>query len=81
MGLSWSYGATPDRKEMISLLRTAAEPGVTLFDTVEVYGPWTNEEIVGEALARSVPREDCDYGEVWVEARDRRRGEVVEPVG
>ena len=51
MGMSWSYGATPDRKEMISLLRTAVERGVTLFDTAEVYGPWTNEEIVGEALA------------------------------
>ena len=51
MGMSWSYGTTPDRKEMISLLRTAVERGVTLFDTAEVYGPWTNEEIVGEALA------------------------------
>jgi len=51
IGMSWSYGATPDRKEMISLLRTAVERGVTLFDTAEVYGPWTNEEIVGEALA------------------------------
>jgi aryl-alcohol dehydrogenase-like predicted oxidoreductase len=51
MGMSYAYGTPPDRKEMISLLRTAVERGVTFFDTAEVYGPFTNEELVGEALA------------------------------
>jgi len=51
MGMSWSYGLVPDKKEMISLLRAAVERGVTFFDTAEVYGPYTNEELVGEALA------------------------------
>ena len=46
-----SYGPIPDRKEMIKLLRAAVERGVTFFDTAEVYGPFTNEELVGEALA------------------------------
>jgi aryl-alcohol dehydrogenase-like predicted oxidoreductase len=50
MGMSQSYTPLPDRKEMISLLRAAADRGVTLFDTAEVYGPYTNEELVGEAL-------------------------------
>jgi len=51
MGMSWSYGPAKDRQEMISLLRAAVERGVTFFDTAEVYGPLTNEELVGEALA------------------------------
>lgn len=51
MGMSWSYGPPKDRQAMISLLRTAVERGVTFFDTAEVYGPLTNEELVGEALA------------------------------
>jgi len=51
MGMSMSYGPAGDRREMLSLLRTAVERGVTLFDTAEVYGPFTNEELVGEALA------------------------------
>src|SRR5438309_2398121 len=51
MGMSWSYAPIPDRQEMISLLRAAVERGVTFFDTAEVYGPYTNEELVGEALA------------------------------
>lgn len=51
MGMSYSYGPPKDKKEMISLLRTAVERGVTFFDTAEVYGPFTNEELVGEALA------------------------------
>ena len=51
MGMSWSYGPPKDRPEMISLLRAAVERGVTFFDTAEVYGPLTNEELVGEALA------------------------------
>jgi aryl-alcohol dehydrogenase-like predicted oxidoreductase len=51
MGMSWSYGPPKDKQEMISLLRAAVERGVTFFDTAEVYGPLTNEELVGEALA------------------------------
>jgi aryl-alcohol dehydrogenase-like predicted oxidoreductase len=51
MGLNYHRGPAPDRKEMIALIRTAVERGVTFFDTAEVYGPFTNEELVGEALA------------------------------
>ncbi len=51
MGMSFSYGPPRDKQEMISLLRSAVERGVTFFDTAEVYGPFTNEELVGEALA------------------------------
>jgi aryl-alcohol dehydrogenase-like predicted oxidoreductase len=51
MGMSFAYGTPPDRKEMIALLRAAVERGVTFFDTAEAYGPFTNEELVGEALA------------------------------
>ena len=51
MGMSWSYAPVPDRNEMIDLLRAAVERGVTFFDTAEVYGPYTNEELLGEALA------------------------------
>ena len=51
MGMSFGYGPAADKKEMISLIRSAVERGVTFFDTAEVYGPFTNEELVGEALA------------------------------
>jgi aryl-alcohol dehydrogenase-like predicted oxidoreductase len=51
MGMSFAYGPPPDRKEMLSLLRAAVDRGVTLFDTAEAYGPFTNEELLGEALA------------------------------
>src|SRR4051812_27146336 len=51
MGMSWSYTPIPDRKEMIALLHAAVDLGVTFFDTAEVYGPFANEELVGEALA------------------------------
>src|SRR5437588_3715461 len=50
MGMSWSYGPPKDKQEMISLLHGAVERGITFFDTAEVYGPFTNEELVGEAL-------------------------------
>lgn len=50
MGMSYGYGKPGDRQEMIALLRAAVERGVTFFDTAEVYGPYTNEELVGEAL-------------------------------
>jgi aryl-alcohol dehydrogenase-like predicted oxidoreductase len=51
MGMSFGYGPAGDKQEMISLIRSAVERGVTFFDTAEVYGPFTNEELVGEALA------------------------------
>src|SRR5574342_890052 len=51
MGMSAAYGTPPDRKEMITLLRAAVDRGITFFDTAEAYGPFTNEELVGEALA------------------------------
>jgi aryl-alcohol dehydrogenase-like predicted oxidoreductase len=51
MGLSFGYGPAVDKQRAISLIRTAVERGVTFFDTAEVYGPYTNEELVGEALA------------------------------
>jgi aryl-alcohol dehydrogenase-like predicted oxidoreductase len=51
MGMSFSYGAPPDKTEMAALLRTAVERGVTFFDTAEVYGPYTNETLLGEALS------------------------------
>jgi aryl-alcohol dehydrogenase-like predicted oxidoreductase len=51
MGMSFGYGPAGDKKEMIAVIRAAVESGVTFFDTAEVYGPFTNEELVGEALA------------------------------
>src|SRR5437667_11629593 len=51
MGLSFGYGPAVDKQQGISLIRAAVERGVTFFDTAEVYGPYTNEELVGEALA------------------------------
>jgi len=50
MGMSFSYGPRADKQEMISLIRSAVQRGITFFDTAEVYGPFTNEELVGEAL-------------------------------
>jgi aryl-alcohol dehydrogenase-like predicted oxidoreductase len=51
MGMSFSYGDPPDKRQMVSLLHAAVERGVTFFDTAEVYGPFTNEELLGEALS------------------------------
>src|SRR5256712_4163557 len=51
MGMSYGYGPPADKQEMISLIRSAVERGITFFDTAEAYGPFTNEELVGEALA------------------------------
>src|SRR5215203_5306639 len=51
MGMSFGYGPAADKQEMISLIRSAVERGITFFDTAEAYGPFTNEELVGEALA------------------------------
>jgi aryl-alcohol dehydrogenase-like predicted oxidoreductase len=52
MGMSFAYGQVPDKKKMIKLIHEAVKHGVTLFDTAEIYGPFTNEELVGEALAQ-----------------------------
>ena len=51
MGMSYAYGPLRDKKEMVALLRSAVERGITLFDSAEAYGPFTNEELVGEGLA------------------------------
>ena len=51
MGLSFGYGPAVDKEEAIKLIRAAYEEGVTFFDTAECYGPFTNEELLGEALA------------------------------
>src|SRR6202140_2276138 len=51
MGMSFSYGPPKDKQEMTALLHAAVERGITFFDTAEVYGPFTSEELVGEALA------------------------------
>jgi len=48
MGMSFAYGTIPDKKDMIALIRKAVESGVTFFDTAQIYGPFTNEELVGE---------------------------------
>src|SRR5262249_27754264 len=50
MGMSMAYGPAPDKKEMSGLVRTAVDRGITFFDTAEAYGPFVNEELVGEAL-------------------------------
>jgi len=53
MGMSFGYGPAADKEQAISVIRAAVERGVTFFDTAEVYGPLTNEELMGEALAPS----------------------------
>src|SRR5262245_49408559 len=87
MGMSFGYGPAGDKQEMISVIRSAVEQGVTFFDTAEVYGPFTNEELVGEALAPF--REnvviatkfgfDCDSGKQGgLNSRPERIKQVVE---
>ena len=56
MGMSFGYGPAGDRQEMIALLRAAVERGVTFFDTAQVYGPFANEELVGEGSPRSASK-------------------------
>jgi len=51
MGMTFSYAPFPEKKDMIALMRQAIEQGITFFDTAEVYGPYNNEELLGEALA------------------------------
>ncbi|MGD0958267.1 MAG: aldo/keto reductase [Methylomonas sp.] len=90
MGMSFSYGPAADKPEMINLLRTAVERGVTFFDTAEVYGPFINEELVGEALApfknqvviatKFGFKLDPNGGPQWIglDSRPRRIKEVAE---
>ena len=59
MGRSFSYGPAGDKREMISLIRAAVERGITFFDTAEVYGPFTNEELLGEASGREHRSSRC----------------------
>src|SRR3546814_9273980 len=61
MGLSFGYGPAKDKQEAITLIRAAFEAGVTFFDTAEAYGPYTNEELLGEALA---PRSEENTAEI-----------------
>jgi len=67
MGMSFGYGPAGDKQEMISVIRAAVERGVTFFDTAEVYGPFTNEELVGEAL--SPFREQAQIALAWLLAQ------------
>jgi aryl-alcohol dehydrogenase-like predicted oxidoreductase len=90
MGMSFGYGPPADKQEMIALLRAAVERGVTFFDTAEVYGPFTNEELLGEALAPFRDRVviatkfgfklDLDAGGRWVglDSRPAHIREVAE---
>ena len=71
MGMSQSYPPFPDRSEALALIRTAVERGVTFFDTAQVYGPFTNEELVGEALGAG-PRPGRDRDQVRLRPRGRR---------
>ena len=73
MGMSAGYGPAGDKQEMISLIRTAVELGVTFFDTAESYGPFTNEELVGEALAPGA-RSSGDCHQVRFQAWSQRAG-------
>ena len=70
MGMSFSYGPPKDKQEMITLLRAAVERGITFFDTAEVYGPFTNEEL-GRRSPRAVPRPSRDRHQVRVRPGDR----------
>jgi aryl-alcohol dehydrogenase-like predicted oxidoreductase len=76
MGMSFSYGAAHDKQEMIALIRAAVERGITFFDTAEVYGPFTNEELVGEALGAGAGS-GGDRDEVRVRNESRRAGQEL----
>src|SRR5438034_6635885 len=71
MGMSSGYGPAGEKQEMIAVIRSAVENGVTFFDTAEIYGPFKNEELVGEALApfrgqvKFSTKFGCRYGTNW----------------
>ena len=78
MGMNHHRGPAPDRNEMIALIRAAVERGITFFDTAEVYGPFTNEELVGEALAPFT--QGCRHRhQVRLRPRSRRIGRAQQP--
>ena len=64
MGMTFSYAPFPEKKDMIVLIRKAVEQGVNFFDTAEVYGPYNNEELVGEAL-EPLRKRSSDRYKVW----------------
>ena len=74
MGLSFGYGPAVDKQTGIALIRSAVEQGVTFFDTAEVYGPFTNEELVGEALA---PFRDQVVDSTLIQRRDNREASIA----
>ena len=78
MGLSFGYGPATDRKAGIAIIRAAVDAGVTFFDTAEAYGPFTNEELVGEAL-QPVPRSGGDRDQVRLQVRERQAGRPRQP--
>ena len=69
MGLSFGFGPATEKNEAIKVIRAAYDGGVTFFDTAEAYGPFTNEELVGEALA-ACSRQGRDRNEVWLRKRN-----------
>ena len=71
MSMSFGYGPAGDKQEMINVIRSAVEQGVSFFDTAEVYGPFTNEELVGEALA-PFPWASSHCHEVRIRLRQRQ---------
>ena len=72
MGMSSGLGPPADKKEMITLISKAVEKGITFFDTAEVYGPFANEELVGEAL-EPFKGTSYDCNKVWMETQCRRK--------
>ena len=71
MSISANYGPAAGRNQGVEVIRAAHEKGVTFFDTAEVYGPYTNEELVGEALA-PIPRQGRHRHEIWLRQREWR---------
>ena len=65
MGMSQSYMPIPDRGEMIRLIHNAVDEGLTFFDTAEVYGPFLNEELVGEGTC-TLSQQGCDCHQIWI---------------
>ena len=78
MGISFGYGPATSREDGIAIIRAAVDGGVTFFDTAEVYGPFTNEELVGEALG-PVSRPGGDRDEVRLQVRGRQAGGARQP--
>ena len=78
MGISFGYGPATSREDGLAIIRAAVDGGVTFFDTAEAYGPFTNEEVVGEALGPG-PRSGRDRDEVRVQVRERQAGRTRQP--